>query len=323
MLPPGAATEKAKIAYAEELSRNRLADAIDEESARLVSESDTHADDFTGLAEAARKGEVEVIDVDALEPRRTSDVEVEVPGVQKVSESDTSVAAPATKVEPQPPLPMLEVNTPGGPKPAWSMTQEEFTASVPLPDKKEKITVPALAKRLESSKGSPGYTVENGIENGSLTDRIVNVVYRGRNGNPLGILSIIKDEGGKPAAARVAVMAQSRRRGIASQLYQIADGLDLGIADISGKGALTKDGAALVHRAQVEKAIRQGLPVPPEVRSQYPSLGKSPAFLSMKDRELAFPKQPPPGVNYTIPRPIVPSTQGVNIPPPPRVVVLP
>src|SRR5690606_26670895 len=126
----------------------------------VVSESDTHAEDFVGLPEAARKGEVEVIDVDALEPQRTADVEVEVPGVQKVSETDTAVTAPTTKVEPEPPLPMLEVDTPGGKKAAWSMTQEEFTASVPLPDKKEKITVPALAKRLESSKGSPGYTVE-------------------------------------------------------------------------------------------------------------------------------------------------------------------
>ena len=94
MLPPGATTEKAKIAYAEELSRNRLADAIDEESARLVSESDTHADDFTGLAEAARKNELEVIDVDALDPQRTSDVEVEVPGVQKIDINEVDTAPP-------------------------------------------------------------------------------------------------------------------------------------------------------------------------------------------------------------------------------------
>ena len=122
-------------------------------------------------------------------------------------------------------------------KAPWEMSQQEFVDVTP--------NFGDDTGRWEDMEGSLGKGAP-GISSSSTAGRGAMYVYRNEAGEPKGFLEaklLDTDE----AYLGVAVAPDSRRQGIATELYEFAEADGIDVAKLSGKSALTEDGVRLAH----------------------------------------------------------------------------
>jgi soluble lytic murein transglycosylase-like protein/ribosomal protein S18 acetylase RimI-like enzyme len=122
-------------------------------------------------------------------------------------------------------------------------------AVAPTQPQAEANTVRQLSTWLVKPEGRPGISVEP-MANGVGTPRPEsgwNIVYRDADGQPQGILAILKKPDQTLDVAEVAVNPEFQRQGVATSLYQAAKDAGIDIESVTGRGGYTPEGAALAQ----------------------------------------------------------------------------
>jgi soluble lytic murein transglycosylase-like protein len=113
----------------------------------------------------------------------------------------------------------------------------------------EANTVRQLSTWLVNREGRPGISVEP-MANGVGTPRPENgwnIVYRDADGQPQGILAVLKNPDQTLDVAEVAVNPEFQRQGVATSLYQAAKDAGIDVDSVAGRGGYTPQGAALAQ----------------------------------------------------------------------------
>lgn len=172
------------------------------------------------------------------------------------------------------PTPALKPEAPPAKQP-WEMTREEWLANSPKPSRgTEPPSVENMVRFLERPDGEPGISTERVYvpRFGTDLDDAAMIVYRNEQGKPVGLMEIHNATADSPGILNVAVEPNARRQGVGTQLYDAAADAGYDVLSFANESGYTEDGAALMHKWAVGRAIRQGKPVPPEVLADYPDL---------------------------------------------------
>lgn len=253
-------------------------DVIDRLSAQAEAEDEVQAEEA---------GQVDVVPAEAVQPDVVMDEEAAAPAVDQVAVPETGEAVPVEEGGPGAPV-VEDVNAVQAEEPGtlpeeqaaaiqapalqqakepWEMTKNEFvgTRNAERPD--------FSAGVLNSfDVGTPG------IESRAVTQKIGkleigghNIVYRGPSGRPIAAARLVQSEG----RLKVKDFVSDKSSGLLSARASVAVGKEIERlkADVPA-GTMSPDAARLYHHRLIEKAIREGKPVPTEVMAEYPDLQK-------------------------------------------------